>query len=60
MLYLSLGMVLTKIHRILEFSQARIFAPYIEKTTDARQTAKSKFEMDFFKLMVNLKSNSTF
>jgi hypothetical protein len=52
MLYLSLGMVLKKIHRVLEFTQSRIFAPYIEKTTEARQSSKSKFEMDFYKLMV--------
>jgi len=52
-LYLSLGLILTKVHRIMEFTQARIFAPYIEKTTDARQRSKTKFEMNLFKLMVS-------
>jgi len=52
-LYLSLGLVLTKIHRILEFTQAPIFAPYIEKTTAARQKSTTKFEMNLFKLMVS-------
>lgn len=52
MLYLSLGLKLIKIHRILEFTQDRIFAPYIEKTTEARQKSKTKFEMNLFKLMV--------
>ena len=31
-LYISLGMRCTKIHRILEFTQSRWLAPYIEKT----------------------------
>lgn len=52
-LYLSLGLVLTKIHRILEFTQGPIFAPYIEKTTAARQNSTTKFEMNLFKLMVS-------
>jgi len=51
-LYLSLGLQLIKIHRILEFSQKKVFAPYIKKTTKARQSATTKFEMDLFKLMV--------
>ena len=53
MLYLSLGLELIKIHRILEFTQDHIFAPYIEKTTEARQRSKTKFEMNLFKLMVS-------
>lgn len=52
-LYLSLGLILTKVHRMMEFTQARIFAPYIEKTTDARQRSKTKFEMNLFKLMAS-------
>jgi hypothetical protein len=52
-LYLSLGLELIKIHRILEFTQARIFAPYIEMTTAARQQSKTKFEMNLYKLMVS-------
>lgn len=52
-LYLSLGLILTKVHRILEFTQDFIFAPYIEKTTEARQRSKTKFEMNLFKLMVS-------
>ena len=51
-LYLSLGLELIKIHRIIEFSQKEIFAPYLKKTTKARQLATNKFEMDLFKLMV--------
>lgn len=51
-LYLSLGLELKKIHKILEFKQDFIFAKYIEKTTEARQKGKSKFEMDLFKKLV--------
>lgn len=52
-MYMSLGLKLLKIHKILEFSQKRLFAPYIKKTTKARQQATNKFEMDLFKLMVS-------
>ena len=38
-LYLSLGMKLTKVHRILKFN------------TDKRKNAANSFEKDFFKLM---------
>ena len=51
-LYIQLGLKLMKIHRILEFKQARIFEPYIAKTTAARKNAESKFEMDMFKKLV--------
>ena len=51
-LYLSLGLKLLKIHRILEFSQDHILKPYIEMTTAARKKSSSKFEMDLFKKLV--------
>ena len=52
-LYIKLGMKLLAKHRILSFKQERIFQPYIEKTTAARQKAASKFEMDMFKKLVS-------
>jgi hypothetical protein len=52
-LYLQLGLKLKKIHKVLEFEQEKIFEPYIEKTTDARKKAHSKFEMDMFKKLVS-------
>ena len=52
-LYISLGMRCTKIHRILEFTQSRWLAPYIEKNTQLRAQATSGFEKDFFKLLNN-------
>ena len=52
-LYLSLGLKLKAIHRVLEFTQTHLLAPYIERTTAARQMAKWKFEMDLFKKLVS-------
>ena len=52
-LYLSLGLKLMKIHRVLEFKQEHLLRPYIEKTTLARQKAASKFESDQFKKLVS-------
>lgn len=59
-LYVQLGMVLTKIHRVLAFDQDKIIAPYIEMTTAARQNAASKFEMDMFKKLVRFSQNKDF
>ena len=51
-LYLDLGMKLKKIHRVLKFRQKKIFKPYIEKCTEARQKATNKFHMDQYKKLV--------
>ena len=52
-LYLSLGMKLKKIHRILEFNEAPWMEPYIRMNTEFRKKSKSAFEKDFYKLMNN-------
>jgi hypothetical protein len=52
-LYLGLGMKLLRVHRVVAFRQESWLKPYVELNTKMRQQAKTDFEKDFFKLMVN-------
>jgi hypothetical protein len=51
--YLKKGMVLRKIHRILQFEQEAWLRPYISFNTEKRKNAKNAFEKDLYKLLNN-------
>lgn len=52
-LYIELGLVLTKVHRVLKFTQSSWLAPYIAFNTQQRAQSTTSFKKDFFKLMNN-------
>src|SRR6185312_15471604 len=51
--YVSQGIIIKKINKIIEFNQASWMKPYIEYNTAMRAKASNDFEKDFFKLMNN-------
>jgi len=50
---ISAGLVVDKVHRVVQFNQTAWLAPYIDKNTEMRKNAKNKFEENFFKHMNN-------
>ena len=50
---LNRGLILKKVHRIIQFNQEAWLKPYIDMNTELRKKAKNDFQKDFFKLMNN-------
>jgi len=54
--YMKHGLILTKVHRVLSFTQRAWLKPWIQLCTTQRQNAKSEFESD----LAQLQANATF
>jgi hypothetical protein len=47
------GLIVNKVHKILEFSQSPWLKPYIDLNTQLRNSSKNAFERDLFKFFTN-------
>ena len=50
---LNHGLILKKVHRVIQFNQKAWLKPYLDMNTKLRAEVKNDFEKDFFKLMNN-------
>ena len=50
---LNRGLILKRVHKVIEFEQEAWLKPYIMMNTELCIQAKNDFEKDFFKLMNN-------
>ena len=51
--YMEHGLVLCKVHKVIQFRQSKWLAPYIAKNSALRAATSNAFEKDFFKLLNN-------
>ena len=51
--YLSQDLILTKVHKILEFEQSDWMKPYIDFNTQKRKEATNEADKNRFKLLIN-------
>ena len=52
-LYVKLGLIVTKLYRIVKFKQELWLEQYITLNTNKRKAAKNKFEEALYKLLIN-------
>ena len=51
-LYISLGMKVTRVHKILKFKQSNWLKKFFDFNTEKRKNAIISFERNFFKRMI--------
>ena len=51
--YMELGVVVTKVHRIVRFDQKEIFQKYVSTNTDLRSESTNDFDKNYYKLLNN-------
>ena len=54
---LNHGLILKKVHRVIQFNQEVWLKPYIDMNTELRKQAKNDFETDFKSMNNSVKHN---